>query len=96
MEIIRLPGCWRPKPSTLAGDPTVYSEQVSPARDPSATGNLTEALWPWQAQKIYQFSNPVENIFTGKGPEYDSKEISPAAHVPYGEVAARAFTFHET
>lgn len=80
----------------LAGDPTVLSEQISPARDPDLNSNLTEALRPWQPQKIYFFSNPTHNIFDGQGPQYRSDEISPARHLSYGMLAAEAFTQHAT
>lgn len=80
----------------LAGDPIAFPEQVSPARDPNATGNLTEALHTWQPQKIYYFANPYENVFTSKGPEYSSTEMSASQHTTYAELAAQAFTFHMT
>lgn len=81
----------------LAGDPTAFPEQVSPARDPHQNMNLTEALRPWQPQKIFFFSNPSQiDFFAGQGPEYSSKEISPARMISYGRLAAEAFTSHMT
>jgi LmbE family N-acetylglucosaminyl deacetylase len=80
----------------LAGDPTVLAEQVSPATDPAKNSNLTEALRPWQPQKIYYFYNPTHDIFAGQGPQYASQEVSPSQHVSYGTLAARVFTEHLT
>jgi LmbE family N-acetylglucosaminyl deacetylase len=78
----------------LAGDPTMLSEQVSPASNPDKNANLTEGLRPWQPQKIYYFYNSTHDISTGQGPEYSSQEISPSRHVSYGLLAAEAFTYH--
>jgi LmbE family N-acetylglucosaminyl deacetylase len=78
----------------LSGDPTVFSEQVSPAANPDKNPNMTEALRPWQAQKIYYFCNPTHDIFAGQGPQYSSQEISPSRHLSYGVLAAQVFTYH--
>ena len=51
----------------MAGDPTVLSEQISPAANPDKNGNLTEGLRPWQPEKLYFFYNPTHNIFAGRG-----------------------------
>lgn len=78
----------------LAGDPTIFSEQVSPASNPDKNMNLTEGLRPWQPEKIYYFYNPTHDIFAGQGPQYSSQEISPSRHVSYGMLAAQVFTYH--
>jgi len=80
----------------LAGDSTVFPEQVSPATNPDKNMNLTEGLRPWQPEKIYYFYNPTHDIFTGQGPHYSSKEISPSRHLSYGMLAAEAFALHRT
>ena len=80
----------------LAGDPTVFSDQVSPATNPDKNMNLTEGLRPWQPEKIYYFYNPTHNIFDGQGPQYSSTEISPSQHVSYGLLAAKEFSYHVT
>lgn len=80
----------------MAGDPIVFPEQVSPAGDPAANGNLTEGLRPWQPEKIYYFYNPTQDIFKGQGPQYSSTEISPSQHVSYAMLAAEAYTHHRT
>ena len=78
----------------LAGDPTVFAEQVSPATNPDKNMNLTEGLRPWQVQKIYYFYNPTHDIFAGQGPQYSSVEVSPSRHVSYGVLAAEVFATH--
>jgi LmbE family N-acetylglucosaminyl deacetylase len=78
----------------LAGDPTIFSEQVSPASNPDKNMNLTEGLRPWQPQKIYYFYNSTHDISSGQGPQYSSQEISPSRHVSYGMLAAEVFTNH--
>lgn len=80
----------------LAGDSTVFPEQVSPATNPDKAMNLTDGLRPWQPEKIYYFCNPSHDIFTGQGPQYLSKEISPSRHVSYSTLAAEAFSIHRT
>ena len=81
----------------LAGDPTVFSEQVSPAMHPDQAQNMTEALRPWQPEKIYYVYNPTHyDIFKGQGPQYSSKDISPSRGVSYALLAANENTFHVT
>jgi len=80
----------------LAGDPTVLSEQISPATNPDKNSNLTEGLRPWQPEKIYYFYNSTHDIFAGQGPQYSSQEISPSRHVSYGNLAAEVFAYHLT
>jgi hypothetical protein len=69
----------------------VFSEQISPASNPDQNMNLTEGLRPWQPEKIYYFYNPTYGIFSGKGPQYSSKDISPSRHVSYARLAAEAY-----
>lgn len=45
----------------LAGDPTAFPEQVSPARDLHGMMNMTDDLRPWQPKKIYYFTDAFEN-----------------------------------
>lgn len=79
----------------LAGDPTVFSEQVSPVMYPDQPQNMTEGLRPWQPQKIYYFYNSTHNeAFDGKGPSYSSRDISPSRHVSYGFLATQENTYH--
>src|SRR5580704_11704268 len=72
----------------LAGDPTAFPEQVSPPRDRNNIGNLTEGLQPWQAKKIYYFSDASHTEFQeGKGPQYSTEGDSAARKMPYYRMA---------
>jgi LmbE family N-acetylglucosaminyl deacetylase len=79
----------------LAGDPTVFSEQVSaPLR---RLEPYLENLRPWQTKKIYYFPDADrEDIFQGKGPRYSVKEISKSTKQPYWRAALESFRRHET
>ncbi len=46
----------------LAGDPTRFSEQVSPPRNRVGMMNLTEGLHAWQPQKLYYFTDAFEDF----------------------------------
>jgi LmbE family N-acetylglucosaminyl deacetylase len=81
----------------LAGDPTVFPEQVSQPRHRTGIGNLTEGLQPWQPKKIYYFSDAVSTDFMkGKGPEYSTTEVSPSKQEPYYRLAAEEMAYHLT
>jgi len=81
----------------MAGDPTVFPEQVTPASEPKQNLNHLEGLRPWQPQKIYYFSNPTHmEFFASQGPQYLASEISPKRHVSYGQIAAEEFILQRT
>jgi len=79
----------------LAGDPTVFPEQVA-----GATKRLEpflENLRPWQTKKIYYFPDAErEDIFRGKGPDYSVKEISKSSKQAYWRMALDSFRAHQT
>jgi len=79
----------------LAGDPTVFPEQVAaPLR---RLEPYLENLRPWQPKKIYYFPDADnEGLFRDKGPKYSVKEISKSAKEPYWRVALDSFRAHET
>jgi LmbE family N-acetylglucosaminyl deacetylase len=79
----------------LAGDPTIFPEQVSvPLR---RLEPYLENLRPWQVKKIYYFPDAdKEDIFNGKGPKYSVREISKSAKQAYWRVALESFRRHET
>ena len=56
----------------LAGNPTVFPEQVSPATNPSQTSHhgrgLIDGLRPWQAKKLYFFLARWLSIRLGRDP----------------------------
>lgn len=81
----------------MAGDPTVFPEQVTPASEPRQNQNHLEGLRPWQAQKIYYFSNPTHmDFFAAQGPQYSASDVSPQRHISYGQIAAEEFIIHRT
>jgi LmbE family N-acetylglucosaminyl deacetylase len=79
----------------LAGDPTVFPEQVSaPLR---RLEPYLENLRPWQTKKIYYFPDAdKEDIFRDKGPKYSVTEMSKSAKQPYWRIALESFRRHET
>lgn len=81
----------------MAGDPSVFPEQLAAPRNRIGIGNLTEGLHPWQPKKIYYFSDAVDQDFmNGQGPEYKTTEISPSKHLPYYKLAAEEMSRHLT
>lgn len=81
----------------LAGDPTAFPEQVTPAAEPNQNQNRLDGLRPWQPQKIYYFSNPTHaEFFDGQGPQYAAADVSPKRHESYGQIAAEEFIVHLT
>jgi LmbE family N-acetylglucosaminyl deacetylase len=79
----------------LAGDPTVFPNQVAePLKRLEA---YLEGLRPWQPKKIYYFPDADrEDIFKNTGPSYSVKEISKSSKKPYWRASLDAFRVHET
>jgi len=81
----------------MAGDPTVFPEQVAEPDNRLGVSNLAEGLEPWQAKRIYYFSDADNTDFlVGKGPEYNTTDISPSKHAPYYKLAAEEMAYHLT
>ena len=81
----------------LAANPLAFPEQVTAPRDRLNISNYGEGLRPWQPKKIYYFSDTIHfDFFTGKGPEYQTSDISPARKIPYSRVAAEAWSHYKT
>jgi LmbE family N-acetylglucosaminyl deacetylase len=81
----------------LAGDPTVFPEQLAQPRNRRDINNLTEGLHPWQPKKLYFFSDAAHSEFQqGQGPRYDPKAVSPAKAVSYARLAAEEMAYHLT
>jgi LmbE family N-acetylglucosaminyl deacetylase len=78
-----------------AGDPTVFPYQVTaPIRQ---FENAFEGLSPWQAKKLYYFTDAFDTgFFRNHGPEYDGKEISASRHVSYVQLAAQSAAAYQT
>ena len=79
----------------MAGDPTVFPSQiVAPIRQ---FENALEGLSPWQAKKLYYFTDAFDTGFMqGRGPEYSGKEISPSRKVSYLQLAAQSAAAYYT
>jgi len=79
----------------LAGDPTVFPNQV--AEPLIRLEAYLEGLRPWQPKKIFYFPDAErEDIFKGKGPSYSVKEISKSTKKPYWRASLDAFRVHQT
>jgi len=79
----------------LSGDPVAFPAQVAGAS--KRLEPYLEDLTPWQAQKIYYFSDANDSKqFVGKGPAYSVKEISPSQKKPYWRMALDAAKPHLT
>ncbi len=71
----------------LADNPTVFPEQVDPPRYNRGIANYGEGLHPWQAKKLYFFSDASHPEFLkGHGPTYSASDISRTKKVPYSEL----------
>jgi LmbE family N-acetylglucosaminyl deacetylase len=79
----------------LAGDPSVFPEQVAaPMR---RLEPFLENLRPWQCKKIYYFPDASnDEMFRGKGPEYSVKDISKSAKQAYWRLALEGYRAHQT
>ena len=79
----------------LAGSPTAFPEQLagaSPKRE-----LYLENLVAWRPSKIYYFPDANdEKQFSGTGPAYSIKEVSPSQKKPYWRIALDAATTHLT
>jgi LmbE family N-acetylglucosaminyl deacetylase len=73
----------------MSGDPIAFPWQVAaPIRQ---FENALEGLSPWQAKKLYYFTDAFDSGFMqGHGPEYSGKDISPSRHSSYLQLAAPA------
>ncbi len=81
----------------LAGNATAFAEQLSAPRDRDNIGNLTEGLRPWQAKKLYYFTDASDPSFqSGKGPRYSTEGESPSKKTPYYKIAADEMSYHLT
>ena len=79
----------------VAGDATVFPSQLAaPIRQ---FENALEGLAPWQAKKLYYFTDAFDTeFFEGRGPEYSGKEISRSRKVSYLQLAAQSYAPYYT
>lgn len=81
----------------LAGNPLAFPEQVEAARNRFSINNYGEGLRPWQAKKIYYFTDANHfDFLKGRGPEYPTSDISPSRKIPYSQIAAEAWGYYKT
>jgi LmbE family N-acetylglucosaminyl deacetylase len=81
----------------LAGNPAIFPEQVDAPRQHSGIANYGEGLHPWQAKKLYFFSDASHPEFLkGHGPTYLASEISRTKKVPFSEINRLAWKQYAT
>jgi LmbE family N-acetylglucosaminyl deacetylase len=81
----------------LAGDPTVFPSQVSAPRAHWGIANYGEGLHPWQAKKLYFFSDASHPEFLkGHGPSYSASEVSRTRRLPFSEINRLAWEQYAT
>ncbi len=80
-----------------AADPTAFPEQVSAPRVHRGIANYGEGLHPWQAKKLYFFSDASHPEFLkDHGPAYLASDISRTKKVPYSEINRLAWDQYAT
>jgi LmbE family N-acetylglucosaminyl deacetylase len=79
----------------IAEDATVFPAQLAaPIRQ---FENALEGLTPWQAKKLYYFTDAFDpGFFVSHGPEYSGKEISPSHKVSFLQLAAQSYAPYYT
>jgi LmbE family N-acetylglucosaminyl deacetylase len=81
----------------LAGNPVAFPEQLEAPRQHAGIANWGEGLHPWQAKKLYFFSDATHQDFLkGHGPTYLATEISLAKKVPYSELTRQMWKQYAT
>ena len=81
----------------LAGDPTAFAEQINAPRNYLGINNYGEGLHPWQAKKLYFFSDASHQDFLAHhGPTYLASEVSKSKGVPYAKLNKMAWDAYAT
>ncbi len=81
----------------LAGDPTVFAEQVNAPKRYFDINNYGEGLHPWQAKKLYFFSDASHQEFLAHhGPTYLASDISKSKGVSYAVLNRKAWELYAT
>jgi len=79
----------------LAANPVVFPSQIAGASEHREI--YLENLQAWQVKKIYYWADANDDKqFSGIGPTYSIKEVSPAQKKPYWRIALDAATTHLT
>ena len=82
---------------SMAGNPTVFPEQLTAPRWYRGVGMYGEGLQPWQPEKLYFFSDATHPDFLkGHGPAYPASDISPSKHVSYAQLNRQAWEAYAT
>src|SRR5260221_11558794 len=77
----------------LAGNPVVFPSQISGASEHREI--YLQDLQAWQVKKIYYWADANDDKqFSGTGPAYSIKEVSPSQKKPYWRIALDAATTH--
>jgi LmbE family N-acetylglucosaminyl deacetylase len=81
----------------MAGDPTVFPEQVNAPRQYSGINNYGEGLHPWQAKKLYYFSDASHQDFLAHhGPTYLATDVSRSKGVTFATLNKHAWESYAT
>jgi len=81
----------------LAADPTAFPEQLAAPRWHGGVANYGEGLNPWQAKKLYFFSDATHQEFLkGHGPTYLASDISRTRKESFAEINRRAWKQYAT
>jgi hypothetical protein len=81
----------------MAGDPTVFAEQINAPRRYLDINNYGEGLHPWQAKKLYYFSDASHQEFLAHhGPTYLATDMSRSKGVTYAVLNKKAWELYAT
>src|SRR5580658_2100652 len=81
----------------LSGQPAVFPEQIAAPRDRQSINNYGEGLNPWQAKKLYFFSDATDPEFLAHhGPAYLASDICRSRGVPFSQLNRMAWDFYRT
>lgn len=81
----------------MAGDPTMFPEQVNAPRQYQGINNYGEGLHPWQVKKLYYFSDASHQDFLAHhGPTYLATDVSRTKGVPYATLNRHAWELYAT
>jgi LmbE family N-acetylglucosaminyl deacetylase len=81
----------------LAGEPAAFPEQIAAPRDHLSINNYGEGLNPWQAKKLYFFSDATDPEFLAHhGPAYLASDICRSRGVPFSQLNRMAWDFYRT
>jgi LmbE family N-acetylglucosaminyl deacetylase len=81
----------------LAGEPAGFPEQIAAPRDRLSINNYGEGLNPWQAKKLYFFSDATDPEFLAHhGPAYLASDMCRSRGVPFSELNRMAWDFYRT